>query len=112
MELALGALALLVAIVGLAIAWQLRERLRALEGRLEGAEQHLARMEAETREIVADVQAQLGQTTREVSERKAATEILPPNPPRPRGRSRRLDDLRERLRAAHREEGAESDADA
>ena len=111
MELGLGALALLVAIAAVAIGWQLRQRLRAIEQRLDAAEQHLVRTETEMRDIVADVRAQLGQTSRELSELKAATEIVP-GPPLPRGRSRRLDDLRERLRASHHEEGAESEADA
>jgi nickel-type superoxide dismutase maturation protease len=111
MEVALAAIALVVAIVALAIAWRVREHFRAVEERLDAAELQLARAENEVREMVADVRAQLVQTSRDVSELKAATEIVPA-PPLPRGRSRPLDDLRERLRASHREEDAESDADA
>ena len=107
----LGGLALLVALVALAVAWQTGKHWLALAQRIDEAEQHLARMEGETHETIADVRAQLGQTSRELSELKAATEVVP-SPPLPRARSHRLDDLRERLRAAHREENAESDADA
>jgi hypothetical protein len=49
-------------------------------------------------------QRQLNETQREVNELKAAAEVIPAPPPLPRTRSSGLDDLREQLRAAHREE--------
>jgi hypothetical protein len=53
-----------------------------------------------------DTQRQLNDTRRELSELKAAAEAPPvvAPPPLPRSRGARLDDLREQLRASHREE--------
>jgi hypothetical protein len=51
------------------------------------------------------LRTELEETRRELTELKAATEVAPapPLPPLPRTRSGGLDDLREQLRAAHRE---------
>jgi DNA repair exonuclease SbcCD ATPase subunit len=53
-----------------------------------------------------ETQRQLNDTRRELNELRAAAEAPPvvAPPPLPRSRSAKLDDLREQLRAAHREE--------
>lgn len=53
-------------------------------------------------------QRQLNETERELNDLKAAAEVIPgpPPPPLPRTRSSGLEDLREQLRASHREESA------
>jgi hypothetical protein len=55
---------------------------------------------------VKQLRAELDETQRQLNELKAAAEVIPapPPPPLPRSRSSGLDDLREQLRAAHREE--------
>lgn len=52
------------------------------------------------------LRAELDETQRQVNELKAAAAeaVATPPPPLPRARSARLDDLREQLRASHREE--------
>ena len=54
---------------------------------------------------VKQLRAELDETQRQVNELKAAAEVMPA-PPLPRTRSGALDDLREQLRASHREETA------
>lgn len=64
-----------------------------------------------TQSQLNETQARLRQVQQQVSELKAAAEVVPPPPPRlPRSHASGLDDLREQLRAAHRE-GDESGAD-
>src|SRR5579872_1696203 len=60
------------------------------------------RMLNETRQQLIDVQQQ-------VSDLKAAAEVIPAPPPLPRSRSTGLEDLREQLRAAHREDEPSSE---
>jgi hypothetical protein len=54
---------------------------------------------------VRQLRAELDETQRQLNELKAAAEVVPA-PPLPRSRSSGLDDLREQLRASHREEPA------
>jgi hypothetical protein len=84
MDLAIGVLALIVAGVALGVVLRLGRQLPALQGE------------------VSVLRRDLEQTQREVGELKAATEITPA-PPLPKTRPSSLDDLREQLRAAHRE---------
>jgi hypothetical protein len=58
---------------------------------------------------IRQLRAELDETQRQVNELRTAAEVVPapPPPPLPRSRSSGLEDLRERLRAAHREEGRE-----
>jgi hypothetical protein len=55
---------------------------------------------------IKQLRHELDETQRQLNELKAVTEAVPaaPPPPLPRTRSSGLDDLREQLRAAHREE--------
>jgi hypothetical protein len=75
-----------------------------------GARNQGTRLATELRALrrqLEQTQHELDDTRRELGELKAATEIVPA-PPLPKARSGDLDDLREQLRAAHREanEGA------
>jgi hypothetical protein len=54
-----------------------------------------------------ETQREVNETRRELNELKAAAEVVPAPPPLPRTRSSGLEDLREQLRAAHREEQSE-----
>jgi hypothetical protein len=55
---------------------------------------------------IKQLRTELDETQRQLNELKAAAEHVPapPPPPLPRSRSGGLEDLREQLRAAHREE--------
>ena len=54
---------------------------------------------------VRQLRSELDETQRQLNELRATAEVPPvPPPPLPRTRSTGLDDLREQLRAAHREE--------
>jgi hypothetical protein len=58
---------------------------------------------------VRQLRRELDETQRQLNDLKAAVEVVraPPPPPLPRTRSSGLDDLREQLRAAHREDPSE-----
>jgi uncharacterized protein HemX len=84
MDLAIGVLALIVAGVSLGMVMWLRGQVPALQAE------------------VSALRRDLEQTHNELGELKAATEIAPA-PPLPKARPGGLDDLREQLRAAHRE---------
>jgi len=56
---------------------------------------------------IVQLRRELDQTQRELNELKAAAEVVPVPPPLPKTRSSGLEDLREQLRAAHREETSE-----
>jgi hypothetical protein len=84
MDLAIGVLALIVAGVSLGVVLSLRQQVPELW--------------AEVRALRRDLE----QAQRELGELKTATEI-PLAPPLPKTRPGGLDDLREQLRAAHRE---------
>jgi hypothetical protein len=62
-----------------------------------------------THQEVKQLRSELDETQRQVNELKAAAEVVPAPPPLPRTRSAGLEDLREQLRAAHREEGSETE---
>ena len=83
----LGGLVLL-ALVGVAIALAMRAlgEIRQLRSELD------------------QTQRELNETQRELDDLKAAAEVIPAPPPLPRSRSGGLEDLREQLRASHREE--------
>jgi hypothetical protein len=69
-------------------------------------QQQLTQLRAEldqTQRMLNETQAALRDVQRQVSELKAAAEFVPPPPRLPRSRASGLDDLREQLRAAHRE---------
>jgi len=90
MELAVSAVALVVAVVSLSAAINFGRTQRTLLT------------------DIAALRTQLDQTRRELGELKAAAEAVPTPPPLPRTRSGGLDDLRQQLRASH----AESDEPA
>jgi hypothetical protein len=86
MDLAIGLLALVVAVVALGVVLRSGGQLNALSGE------------------VSALHRDLEHAQRELGELKAATAIAPA-PPLPKARTGGLDDLREQLRAAHREAG-------
>ena len=87
MEQEIALIALVVSVAALWMVLQLRNRLGRFPAQLSA------------------LRIELEETRRELTELKAATEAVPapPLPPLPRTRSGGLDDLREQLRAAHRE---------
>lgn len=85
----LGGLILLVGIgVAIALAMRALSEIRQLRSELD------------------QTQRLLNETQRELNDLKAAAEVIPAPPPLPRNRSSGLEDLREQLRASHREESA------
>jgi hypothetical protein len=102
-------LAILVVVVALAaslwLSYSALTQLRQLRNELDLSQQQ----GNETRATLDLVRQQLDRALRELSDLKAAAEVAPPPPPLPRARSSGLDDLREQLRAAHREEETPSD---
>ena len=100
------AAALWLAYTALSQIRQLRRELDQTQGLLNDTRQELA----STRQEVSHIGQDLVQTQRELSELKAAAEVIPPPPPPlPRARSSGLEDLREQLRAAHREDDTPSE---
>ncbi|HLZ27422.1 MAG TPA: hypothetical protein VKV73_08890 [Chloroflexota bacterium] len=118
MELVLSVVATLVAVVAVALAWTLRTQVAQLARGHSGAElarlrhdsgaelaqlRHDSGVELEQlRQALIDLRRDLDHAQRELEELKAATQVVPA-PPLPRARSTGLSDLREQLRAAHRE---------
>lgn len=85
----LGGLILLVAVVvAVGLAMRALTEIRLLRSELD------------------QTQRLLNDTRDELNELKAAAEVIPAPPPLPRSRSSGLEDLREQLRASHREETA------
>jgi septal ring factor EnvC (AmiA/AmiB activator) len=83
---------------------QLRSELDETQRQLNETRRELNELRAETSRELNELRAE---TSRELNELKVAAAEAPPvlaPPPLPRGRSARLDDLREQLRASHREE--------
>jgi uncharacterized membrane protein len=108
MEVILGLLGLVAGIAALALVLDLRTKV----SRLEQARLDRQQMDADMRAAHEYTHAELGELRRDVdaahrelAELKAAAEVVP-TPPLPKARSSGLDDLRERLRAAHREPDA------
>jgi chromosome segregation ATPase len=76
-----------------------------VQGEVSAVQGEVSAVQGEVSAVQGEVSAlrrELDQTQHEVSELKAATEIAPA-PPLPKTRPGSLDDLREQLRAAHRE---------
>ncbi|MDQ6671196.1 MAG: hypothetical protein M3069_10670 [Chloroflexota bacterium] len=98
MELALALVALLAAVAALGFVFSLRSQVAQMP-RVDP--QHGAEIEGLKQEL-ADLRRDLDHSQRELEELKSVTQ-MPPAPPLPRARSVGLTDLREQLRAAHRE---------
>ena len=103
MDVALGALIVLVALaVALWLAYTAQAQVRQLRAELDQTQSQLN----DTRQQLAETRQELSNVRLELNELKAAAEVIPPPPPPlPRPRSGGgLDDLREQLRASHRED--------
>jgi hypothetical protein len=100
MELEVAMIAVVVAVAALWLVLGVRTRAQRLPAEI-----------AAVRRELEQTQHELEETRREIAELKAAAEVVPV-PPLPRARSGGLDDLREQLRAAHREAEPESTADS
>ncbi len=98
MELALALVALVVAVVALGLALSLRNQMAAIPL----ADTESGPAVERLRQELASIRRDLDHSQRELEELKSITEV-PPAPPLPRARSVGLTDLREQLRAAHRE---------
>jgi septal ring factor EnvC (AmiA/AmiB activator) len=104
------AIAIVIAVVALGIAvwlaYSALGQVRQLRTELDQTQSQLN----DTRRELGSTRDELGEVRRELNELKAAAEVLPPPPPPlPRARSAGLDDLREQLRAAHRDEESTSE---
>jgi hypothetical protein len=102
-ELVLAIVALTFGVIAFALVNDVRGRVASLEA----AQQTRRQMDADAQAAHEAVHYELGElrrdletTRRELSELKAAAEIVPA-PPLPKGRGAGLDDLREQLRASH-----------
>jgi septal ring factor EnvC (AmiA/AmiB activator) len=120
MAIALGVLIVLVALaLSLWLAYsaqtqvrQLRRELDQSQSMLNEARQRIADVQrdlASVRQSVVDVQDDVSHARDQLGELRAAAEVLPPPLPRARRTSGGLEDLREQLRAAHREEEGTSE---
>jgi hypothetical protein len=100
-----AALAIFIGLVALAVALWLaytaQAQVRQLRSELDQSQSQLN----DTRQQMTQTRQEVNELRLELNELKAAAEVVPPPPPPlPRARSGGLDDLREQLRAAHREE--------
>jgi hypothetical protein len=102
MDVALAALIVLVALAAaLWLAYTAQTQVRQLRSDLDQTQSQLNN----TRQQLTETRQELSDVHLELNELKAAAEVVPPPPPPlPRARSGGLDDLREQLRAAHRED--------
>ncbi len=98
MELVLSLVAVVVAVVALGLGLGLRSQVAQIPRVDAQARADIERL----RQELTEVRRELTHSQRELDELKAVTQI-PPAPPLPRARSVGLTDLREQLRAAHRE---------
>jgi hypothetical protein len=107
MELVVSGVAILVAVVALALVLRLRNQVAQLPRGDAGADLERLRRDSSAdverlQQELIDIHRDLDHAQRELEELKAATQVVPA-PPLPRARSTGLTDLREQLRAAHRE---------
>jgi hypothetical protein len=104
MGIVLAVLIVLAALaVALWLAYTAQAQVRQLRAELDQTQSQLN----DTRQQVTEARQELSDVRQELNELKAAAEVIPPPPPPPplpRARSGGLDDLREQLRAAHRED--------
>ena len=105
--LAVGFVVLICALaVVLWLSWSTRQDLMQLRRELDESQRHVNDLRSGLSELRADMSGLRGDMT----EVKAAAEaVASAPPPLPRARSSGLDDLREQLRAAHREESSDSE---
>jgi hypothetical protein len=108
MDLAVAAVALVVAVVSLSAAINFGRTQRTLSTDIAALRTQLDQVQRDRAADIETLHAELQQSRRELGELKAALEAVPAPPPLPRARSGGLDDLRQQLRAAH----AESDESA
>jgi len=107
MELPLSVVAILAAVVALALVLSLRNQVAQLprgnsDADLERLRQSSGAELEPLRQELTDLRRDLDHAQRELEELKTITQVVPA-PPLPRARSVGLSDLREQLRAAHRE---------
>jgi septal ring factor EnvC (AmiA/AmiB activator) len=101
MLLPLGVLVLVLAIAAaLALAVLARTEIRQLRSELDETQRQLNETRRELDELRTETHRELNEL--KVAAAEAPSVVAPP--PLPRARSARLDDLREQLRASHREE--------
>jgi hypothetical protein len=119
MELVIAVLALVVALVALGLVLGLRNQLAALARAAAAAPPPPpppappplpAYDDTAVRAEVDAVRRELQRVVQELGELKAAAEVVPV-PPLPKARRGGLDDLREQLRASHRESADEESAE-
>jgi uncharacterized coiled-coil DUF342 family protein len=106
----LGAGAVVIAILALGFAIGLRTQIARISRTLASDLEQLSRTLVDFRGQVDELRGQVDQLhgqvdglRRELADLKAAAEVANVPPPLPRARAGRLDDLREQLRASHRE---------
>jgi hypothetical protein len=105
MEILVGLVALVAGAAALALVFDLRGRVRNLESALATGRQLNTDMQSAHEAVHAEMgelRRELDRALRELGELKTAAEAVPA-PPLPKARPGGLDDLREQLRAAHRE---------
>jgi hypothetical protein len=102
MPLALAALTLVIAVLALGFALGLRTQIARISRANSSDLERLS-------EALIDVRHDVEELQRELGELKTAAEVAVPIPPLPKARSGGLDDLREQLRAAHRESESSPD---
>lgn len=107
----LSVVALVAAAVALWLAVQVRGQVAELRSAPAAVPTPVAAPEADQplRAQVDGLRRELDQTIQELNELKAAAQVVPA-PPLPKARRGGLDELREQLRASHREADADEDA--
>lgn len=112
---ALGLVVVFVAAAGaLWLAWSALQQVKQLRAELDETQRQVNETQLQANESqrqANEAERQANEAQRQVNELKAAAAAepaLPPLPPLPRGRSSGLEDLREQLRAAHREEDSDT----
>jgi uncharacterized coiled-coil DUF342 family protein len=109
---ALGLVVVFVAAAGaLWLAWSALQQVKQLRAELDETQRQVNETQLQANESqrqANEAERQANEAQRQVNELKAAAAAEPPLPPLPRGRSSGLEDLREQLRAAHREEDSDT----